>query len=144
MNCPKDQCFVNLPQHFLVCVTVHKAKDLQTLNADTYVTVTLDKKTKHTATFENSDCPYFNEYFVFEYYCNLTELLRLNVSLVLFNKRGCTKKDVRLGEIVVDLNMVWSLESKELCYGDSFFVIIIFENICRSFVSQEVGRFREL
>lgn len=111
MNCPKEQCFTNLPQHFLVCVTVHKAKDLQTLTADTYVTVTLDKKTKQTATFKSSDCPFFNEYFVFEHYCSLTDLLRLNVSLVLFNKRGCTKKDLRLGEIVVDLNMVWSLES---------------------------------
>ncbi|XP_037045765.1 otoferlin [Bradysia coprophila] len=111
MSCPKDQCFVNLPQHFLVCLTVHKVKDLQTLNADTYVTVTLDKKLKQTATFKNSDCPYFNEYFVFEHYCSLTDLLRLNVSLVVFQKRGCVKKDVRLGEIVVDLNMVWNLEN---------------------------------
>lgn len=114
MNCPKEQCFINLPQHFLVGLTIHKAKDLQSLNADTYVTVTLDKKTKQTSTFKNSDCPYFNEYFVFEHYCSLAELLRLSVSLVLFNKRGCTKKDVRIGEIVVDLNMVWSLESKRL------------------------------
>lgn len=112
MNYPKDQCFINLPQHFLVCITVHKARDLQTLNADTYVTVTLDRKTKQTITVKHSDCPFFNEYFVFEHYCSLADLLRLNVSLVLFNKRGCTKKDVRLGEIVVDLNMVWNLESR--------------------------------
>lgn len=111
MNYPKDQCFINLPQHFLICVTIHKAKDLQVLNSDTYVIVTLDKKTKQTATAKNSDCPFFNEYFVFEYYCSLTELLRLNVSLVVFNKRRCTKRDVRLGEIVVDLSMVWNLES---------------------------------
>lgn len=140
MNCPKDQCFINLPQHFLVCLTIHKAKDLQTLNADTYVTVTLDKKTKQTNTFKNSDCPYFNEYFVFEYYCSLTELLRLNVSLVVFNKTGCTKKDVRLGEIVVDLNMIWSLESNWLTLEIS---TQIFKNIFRSFISQEMGCFRE-
>lgn len=126
MNRPKDQCFINLPQHFLVCVTIHKAKDLKTLNIDTYVTVTLDKKMKQTTTFKNSDCPYYNEYFVFEHYSSLTELLRLNVSIVLFHKRGFTKKDRRLGEIVIDLNMVWSLESVYFRFGSLFIEISIF------------------
>lgn len=142
MNCPKDTCFANLPQHFLVSITVHKAKDLQVLNADTYVTVTLDKKTKQTATFKNSDCPFFNEYFVFEYYCSLSDLLRLNVSLVLFHKRKCARKDIRLGEIIVDLNMVWSLESEHLHNFLSFNVNPILYCI-RSFISQKVGSFRE-
>lgn len=54
-------CFTELAQHFLVCVTIHKARNLSIMNADTFTLVSLEKQQKRTATFKNSDCPYFNE-----------------------------------------------------------------------------------
>lgn len=56
-----SSCFKDLPQNFLVCATIHKARDLSVLNSDTFITVCLDKIIKKTATFRNSDSPYFNE-----------------------------------------------------------------------------------
>lgn len=106
----ESSCFSN--QHrknFLVCITVHKAKNLSTLNADTYVTISLGGTTKRTATVQNTDCPFFNEYFVFEQNCSVSELLRLNVSIRLLKKTCCAKKDMLLGEVVLDLNTVWTM-----------------------------------
>lgn len=54
-------CFTILQQEFLVCITVHKARNLSVYNADTYVKVTLDKKVKQTKVYQNSENPYFNE-----------------------------------------------------------------------------------
>lgn len=107
----QSSCFTN--QHrknFLVCITIHKAKNLSTLNADTYVAITLDGTTKQTATAQNSDCPFFNEYFVFEQTCSVSQLLRLNVSLKLLRKTCCAKKDELIGQVVLDLNTVWTMK----------------------------------
>lgn len=104
-------CFEDLPQHFLVCVTIHKAKNLSVLDADTYVRIIIDNKSKTTATFNKSDCPYFNEYFVFELYCGMKELLRKNVSLILFKRNCLCARDQYVGEVIVDMNSIWNMKS---------------------------------
>lgn len=54
-------CFKNYEQHFLVTVTIHKARNLSVANGDTYVVVNLQNDYKRTSVYQNSDCPYFNE-----------------------------------------------------------------------------------
>lgn len=54
-------CFTKIEQHFLVTVTIHKARNLSAMNSDTYVVVNLQDDYKKTKIFQNSDCPYFNE-----------------------------------------------------------------------------------
>lgn len=106
-----SSCFKELPQNFLVCATIHKARDLSVLNSDTFVAVYLDKILKKTETFRNSDCPYFNEYFVFELFCSLHDILRLNVTLTAYKKTCCAKKNESIGELVIDLTTVWNQPS---------------------------------
>lgn len=55
------QCFNKHQKNFLVSTTIYKARNLNVLNADTFVTVTFNNDTKKTKTFPSSDCPYFNE-----------------------------------------------------------------------------------
>lgn len=109
INNSLSQCFVNLPQNYLVCITIHKAKNLFTFNADTYVTINLNKKTKTTATIRNTDNPYYNEYFVFELNCTIQELLRHNVSIIIYQRKCCAKNDDILSKIQIDLSTVWHL-----------------------------------
>lgn len=107
----ESSCFTNQNRkNFLVCITIHKAKNLPILNADTYVAISLDGTTKRTATAQNTDCPFFNEYFVFEQNCSVSQLLRLNVSLKLLKKTCCAKKDELIGEVILDVNTVWTMK----------------------------------
>lgn len=55
------QCFNKQRKDYLVSVTVFKAKNLNVLNADTFVAVTFNDETKKTKIFNCSDSPFFNE-----------------------------------------------------------------------------------
>lgn len=121
MNTKHSNCLATVehPQDYLVCVTIHKARNVSMFNMDTYVLVTLDKSTKATETAQNTDCPSFNEYFVFELTCSQKEMLRQSISIVLFAKTCCAKKDMHMGEIVIDLRTVWNMKGG--FHGDDFF-----------------------
>lgn len=54
-------CFNKHVRDFLVSVTVHKARNLNALNADTLVILNFEESTKKTKVFQNSDCPFYNE-----------------------------------------------------------------------------------
>lgn len=121
-------CFEDLPQDFLVCLTIHRAKDLAILDADTYVRVHIDNKSKTTATFKKSDQPYFNEYFVFEFYCGMKELLRKHLTLILCKRSHLCSRDNYIGEVVIDLNSVWNMKSNLPIYlknSENFFLIFL-------------------
>lgn len=130
MNQVEQECFAGAPQDFLICITVHKAANTGVNMGELYVKVRLDKLSKNTKTHANSENPFFNEvsnrciykwaclmiyaffpacpqYFVFEFHCTLTELLRLTVLFEL-KKYVLYKKNVCLGELVIDLHSVWN------------------------------------
>lgn len=54
-------CFNKQSRDFLVSVAVHKARNLDVLNADTFVVVSFDEYDKRTKIFEKSDCPFYDE-----------------------------------------------------------------------------------
>ena len=58
------QCFNKYQRDFLVSVTVHKARNLNALNSDTFVAISFNNETKRTKTYRNSDSPFFNEVFI--------------------------------------------------------------------------------
>ncbi|XP_017071773.1 otoferlin [Drosophila eugracilis] len=102
-----EDCFAGAPQEFLICITVHKAVQVGVATGDLYVRISLDKITKSTKSFPNTENPFFNEYFVFEFHCTLTELLRLTILFEL-KKHMTYKKNVVIGELLVDLHSVWN------------------------------------
>lgn len=56
-----SDCFTRHLRDFLISVTIHKARKLTAMNADTSVIVNFNEETKKTKTYQNSDCPFFNE-----------------------------------------------------------------------------------
>lgn len=100
-------CLANQPQEFLICTTVYRAKDLPIFNTDTYVKVILGKHTKKTKTFQNSENPHYNEYFVFELFCTVPHLLRYTIQYEV-KKKGTCKKQLVLGDLHIDLTTIWN------------------------------------
>ncbi|XP_055527083.1 otoferlin [Wyeomyia smithii] len=100
-------CFESIDQPFLVCITIHKARNLSVLNEDTFVLVSYDGKYRRTRTFRNSDCPYFNEYFTFEVITSLENLLKTSIGVAVFNQTCCSKKNRCVGEFSIDLKTIW-------------------------------------
>jgi len=60
MNYMED-CFAGAPQEFLICITVHKAVKVGLTSGELYVRISLDKMTKSTKSFPNTENPFFNE-----------------------------------------------------------------------------------
>lgn len=56
-----EDCFAGAPQEFLICITVHKAVMVGVTTGDLYVRISLDKMTKSTKSFPNTENPFFNE-----------------------------------------------------------------------------------
>uniref|UniRef100_A0A1A9ZTR5 C2 domain-containing protein n=1 Tax=Glossina pallidipes TaxID=7398 RepID=A0A1A9ZTR5_GLOPL len=110
---PQEECFTNIVQDFLICTTVHKARQLGVFQGETLVRITLDKSHRQTKSYSNSENPYFNEYFVFEIHSTLMELLRLTI-LYEVKKRTTCKKNPTLGELLIDMQSVWSQPNR--CY----------------------------
>ncbi|XP_067648119.1 fer-1-like protein 6 [Eurosta solidaginis] len=109
----QNDCFLSMSQDYLVCTTIHKARLLGVFTGETFVRVTLDKVHKTTKPYARSENPYYNEYFVFELRCTLTELLRLTV-LYEVRKRNTCKKTMAHGELLIDLQSVWNQPNR--CY----------------------------
>lgn len=116
MSSTEVSCFSEALQNFLICVTIHRIKNLQILNAETFVLVSFNNIHKRTLTHQPSDCPYFNEYFVFQRECSLNELLKGSVTIRVLQKTWICKKSSLIGEIIVDLRSVWAAECHAI-YG---------------------------
>ncbi|XP_070501536.1 otoferlin [Chironomus tepperi] len=102
------QCFNKHQKDFLVSVTVHKARNLNTLNADTFVSIYFNNETRRTKTYRNSDCPFFNEYFVFEVKTTLENLLKKNIRLMVIQLSSIFKKSSIVGELNINLSSIWT------------------------------------
>lgn len=105
-------CFSEARQQFLVCITVHKAKNLHILNADTFVLISFDRIHKKTSVYENSDCPYFNEYFVFDTERSLNDLLRQTIVIRVIQRKILCRRNPIIGELFIDLRSIWEAPSK--------------------------------
>lgn len=74
MLAPQEECFSNIVQDFLICTTIHKARQLGLFQNEIYVRITLDKMQRHTRTYENSENPYFNEVISDSFFINLCSI----------------------------------------------------------------------
>ncbi|KAH9496797.1 hypothetical protein Btru_010278 [Bulinus truncatus] len=55
-------------QDFQVCITILEARQLAGLNMDPVVCVQVGDQKKFTSVKESTNCPYYNEYFVFDFH----------------------------------------------------------------------------
>lgn len=105
-------CFNETTQNFLICITIYRATNLKILNANTFVVVNFNNIFKRTTICNNSDNPYFNEYFVFDIESNLADLLKKPLIFRVFQLKCLCRRNVALGEVFLDLSTIWSYPSK--------------------------------
>ncbi|XP_053686796.1 fer-1-like protein 6 [Sabethes cyaneus] len=132
-------CFESIDQPFLVCVTIHKARNLIVLNENTFVLVSYNGTYRRTRTFRNSDCPYFNEFFTFETKTSLENLLKTSISVAIFSQTCCSKRNRCIGEFSIDLKTIW--ENTHHAFLQKWAVL---ENPAAATASQENAGFLQL
>ncbi|XP_049768286.1 otoferlin-like [Schistocerca cancellata] len=73
----------HLPEsgHYQLCVKVIEGRHLAWLNMDPVACVQVGAEKRHTRVCDNTDCPYFNEFFVFDFRTSLTEVLERTITL---------------------------------------------------------------
>ncbi|KAF0293526.1 Otoferlin [Amphibalanus amphitrite] len=68
-------------EDYQVCVTVIEARQLAGLNMDPVVCVQVGEQKKYTSVKESTNCPYYNEYFVFDFHMAPTMLFDKIITL---------------------------------------------------------------
>lgn len=112
MSCANLLHFIKEKRKFLICVKVHKVKNLHILNSDIFIVISFDRKHKKTSVYESSDVPYFSEYFVFGTTCSLNEILEKNIVIRVVERRSLCKRNAIIGELLINLSTIWHAPSK--------------------------------
>ncbi|XP_063235260.1 otoferlin-like isoform X2 [Bacillus rossius redtenbacheri] len=95
-------------QDFQLCVTVIEARQLAGLNMDPVVCVQVGDQRKYTSVKESTNCPYYNEYFVFDFHMPPVMLFDKIITLSVLQSRNILRSNKMLGSFKLDVATVWS------------------------------------
>ncbi|XP_046390175.1 otoferlin-like isoform X2 [Ischnura elegans] len=94
-------------QDFQVCVTVIEARQLAGLNMDPVVCVQIGDQRKYTSVKESTNCPYYNEYFVFDFHMPPVMLFDKIITLSVLHSRKLLRSGTIVGSFKIDLKTVY-------------------------------------
>ncbi|XP_064096144.1 otoferlin-like isoform X4 [Macrobrachium nipponense] len=95
-------------QDFQVCITIIEARQLAGLNMDPVVCVQIGDQRKYTSVKESTNCPYYNEYFVFDFHMAPAMLFDKIITLTVLQSRNILRSNKVLGSFKLDVATVWS------------------------------------
>ncbi|XP_005102111.2 otoferlin, partial [Aplysia californica] len=95
-------------QDFQVCVTIIEARQLAGLNMDPVVCVQVGDQKKYTSVKESTNCPYYNEYFVFDFHMPPLMLFDKIISLTVCQSGRILKTSRVLGSYKLDVATVYA------------------------------------
>ncbi|XP_013379026.1 otoferlin isoform X3 [Lingula anatina] len=95
-------------QDFQVCVTIIEGRQLAGLNMDPVVCVQVGDQKKYTSVKESTNCPYYNEYFVFDFHMAPTMLFDKIITLTVLHSRNLIRKGSKVGSFKIDLYTIYS------------------------------------
>ncbi|XP_075991116.1 otoferlin-like [Anticarsia gemmatalis] len=98
---------------FQVCVTVIEARQLAGLNMDPVVCVQVGDVRKYTSVKESTNCPYYNEYFVFDFHMPPIMLFDKIITLSVLQSRNILRANKLLGNFKLDVATVWSQPDRQ-------------------------------
>ncbi|KAJ2954509.1 hypothetical protein O0L34_g2790 [Tuta absoluta] len=98
---------------FQVCVTVIEARQLAGLNMDPVVCVQVGDVRKYTSVKESTNCPYYNEYFVFDFHMPPIMLFDKIITLSVLQSRNILRANKLLGNFKLDVATVWSQPERQ-------------------------------
>ncbi|XP_054274223.1 otoferlin-like [Macrosteles quadrilineatus] len=95
-------------QDFQVCITIIEARQLAGLNMDPVVCVQVGDTKKYTSVKESTNCPYYNEYFVFDFHMPAVMLFDKIITLSVMQSRNILRSDKMLGNFKLDVATIWA------------------------------------
>ncbi|XP_069863932.1 fer-1-like protein 4 [Dipodomys merriami] len=102
-----DPFQVSRTQDFQVGVTVLEAQKLVGVNINPYVAVRVGEQRRMTATQRGTNCPFYNEYFLFEFHETKLHLQDLLLEITAFHSQTLPFMATRIGTFRMDLGMVF-------------------------------------
>ncbi|XP_043277265.1 otoferlin-like [Venturia canescens] len=100
-------------QHYQVCITIIEARQLAGLNMDPVVCVQIGDQRKYTSVKESTNCPYYNEYFVFDFHMPPVMLLDKIIVLSVQQSRNILRANLTLGSFKLDIATVWAQQDHQ-------------------------------
>ncbi|XP_068632419.1 otoferlin-like [Battus philenor] len=98
---------------FQICVTVVEARQLAGLNMDPVVCVQVGETRKYTSVKESTNCPYYNEYFVFDFHMPPVMLFDKIITLSVLQSRNILRANKLLGSFKLDVATVWNQPDRQ-------------------------------
>ncbi|XP_064626480.1 otoferlin-like [Lineus longissimus] len=100
-------------QDFQVCITIIEARQLAGLNMDPVVCVQVGDQKKYTSVKESTNCPYYNEYFVFDFHMAPAMLFDKIVNLTVLQSRNFIRSNKPLGSFKFDVGTVYGAQDHQ-------------------------------
>ncbi|XP_053783303.1 fer-1-like protein 4 isoform X4 [Desmodus rotundus] len=103
----RDHFQVSRAQDFQVGVTVLEAQKLVGVNINPYVVVCVGGQRRVTATQRGTNCPFYNEYFLFEFHETRLHLQDLLLEITAFHSQTLPFMATRIGTFRMDLGIIF-------------------------------------
>ncbi|XP_042356383.1 otoferlin-like [Plectropomus leopardus] len=96
------------PVDYQVSVTVIEARQLIGLNMDPMVCVEIGEDKKYTSMKESTNCPYYNEYFVFDFHVPPDVMFDKILKLSVIHSKNLLRSGTLVGTFKLDVGTIYS------------------------------------
>ncbi|NWX40213.1 FR1L4 protein, partial [Steatornis caripensis] len=96
------------PQSFQVAINIIEAQKLVGVNINPFVVVKVGEEKRHTATQKSTNCPFYNEYFLFEFHETKDILFHRLIEISVFHSKKIPFLGTCIGTFKMDVLTVYS------------------------------------
>ncbi|XP_014816680.1 PREDICTED: fer-1-like protein 4 isoform X1 [Calidris pugnax] len=96
------------PQSFQVGINIIEAQKLVGVNINPFVVVKVGEEKRHTATQKSTNCPFYNEYFLFEFHEPRDVLFHRLIEISVFHSKKIPFLGMCIGTFKMDVVTVYS------------------------------------
>ncbi|XP_038583171.1 otoferlin isoform X3 [Micropterus salmoides] len=96
------------PVDYQISITVVEARQLIGLNMDPVVCVEIGDEKKYTSMKESTNCPYYNEYFVFDFHVPPDVMFDKIIKLSVIHSKNLLRSGTLVGTFKMDVGTVYS------------------------------------
>ncbi|NXO69106.1 FR1L4 protein, partial [Phainopepla nitens] len=104
----RDLFAIPKPQSFQVGINVIEAQKLVGVNINPFVVVKVGEEKRHTATQKSTNCPFYNEYFLFDFYEPRDILFHRLIEISVFHSKKIPFLGTCIGTFKMDVETVYS------------------------------------
>ncbi|XP_014743651.1 PREDICTED: otoferlin [Sturnus vulgaris] len=96
------------PMDYQVSITIIEARQLVGLNMDPVVCVEVGEEKKYTSMKESTNCPYYNEYFVFDFHVPPDVMFDKIIKLSVIHSKNLLRSGTLVGSFKMDVGTVYT------------------------------------